>query len=146
MSKFGALELDVAKPARMIVVHPVTRQPLREIGDDPDAPGKEAFIDLYSGDSDQARRHQRAIQRRRLAMRGRGRVTPEEIEADAIEFLCAVTAGWYLLDLQGRPLNVEFSPEAARELYANDAVAWLRDQVDEYVGDRGNFSKASPTS
>lgn len=145
MNKFAALELETAKPGRMFVVHPITRQPLREKSAD-GKEGKEAYIDLYSGDSEQARRHQRSIARRRLAMRGRAKMTPEEIEAEAIEFLCAVTAGWYLLDLEGRPLGVEFTPENARELYGLAAVAWLRDQADEYVGDRGNFSKGSPTS
>ncbi len=137
-SKFAALSLDVEKPGRMIVVHPITRQPLR------DDEGREAYIDLYSGDSEQARRHQRSIARRRMAMRGRGKLTPEEVEAEATEFLCAVTTGWYLLDLDGHPLGVEFSVENARELYGLSAIAWLRDQVDEYVGDRANFGKASP--
>ena len=139
MSKFSALSLDVEKPARMIVVHPVSRQPLRSVD------GKiEAFIDIFSADSEAARKHQRNVSRRRLAMRGRGRVTPEEMEADSVELLAAVTAGWSLLSLDGSPIDVSFSLEAARELYADPSVAWLRDQVDEFASERGNFSKASP--
>jgi hypothetical protein len=139
MSKFAALALDTEKPGRMLVVHPVSRQPLR------DGEGKEAYIDLYSGDSEQARRHYRAVTRRRLALK-RAKVSPEEIEAEAVELLCALTAGWYLLDLEGKPLEVEFTADNARELYGLAAVAWLRDQVDEYIADRGNFSKASSTN
>ncbi len=142
-SKFGALSLEVEKPGRMVVVHPITRQPLRCVVEGEDK-GKEAYIDLYSGDSEQARRHQRAIARRRMAMRGRGKIMPEEVEAEAVQFLCAMTAGWYLLDLEGQPLGIDFSVEDARELYGLPETAWLRDQADEYIGDRANFSKASP--
>jgi len=138
MSKFAALALEVEKPVRMTIVHPVSRQPLR------DADGNEAYIDLFSGDSEPARKHQRTAQRRRIAMRGRGKITPEEIEADSVELLAALTAGWMLLALDGARLDVPFSIENARELYADPSVAWLRDQVDEFAAERANFSKASP--
>lgn len=139
MAKFDALALEVEKPSRMAVLHPVTRQPLR------DPKGAEAYIDLYSGDSEQARRQHRAIMRRRVAVR-RTKLNVEEIEAEQIELLAVLTAGWYLLDLNGNPLEVPFSVENARELYGLAATAWLRDQVDEHIGDRGNFSKASSAS
>lgn len=137
MSKFAGMALEVDKPSRMVIVHPVSRQPLR------DADGKEAFIELYSGDSDVAKKHHRAVQRRRLAMKGRGKITPEELEAEHVEFLGALTCGWYLVDLSGAPISVPFSPENARDLYAEAALSWVREQVDEFTGDRGNFSKAS---
>lgn len=140
MSKFAGLALEVEKPSRMVIVHPATRQPLR------DGDGSEAYIDLFSGDSEQARRHQRAVQRRRLAVRGRGKITPEELEAEGVELLAAITAGWRLVALDGSALDVEFSVTNARELYAEPAMQWLRDQVDEFASDRGNFSKASPKS
>lgn len=141
MSKFGALALEVEQPSRMIIVHPVNRQPLR------DTEGKEAFIDVYSGDSEVARKHQRAMAKRRLAVRGnRGRQSIEELEAESTALLAALTAGWYLLGLNGEPLGVLFTPDNARELYADPAVSWLREQVDEYAGDRANFSPASSSS
>lgn len=133
--KFAALGLAVDAPGRLTIVHPVTRQPLRT------ADGVEAYIDLYSADSEVARKHERAVQRRRLAMRGRGKITPEELEAEAVEALAALTAGWRLVGLDGRPLDVPFSADAAREMYAASSLAWLRDQVNEFAADRGNFSK-----
>lgn len=137
-SKFASLGLEVDKPARMILVHPTNRQPLR------DAKGKDAYIELYSSDSDIARRHQQAIQRRRLAQRGRTiRITPEELEAEAVEFLASLTAAWHLVGLRGDHIDVPFSVENARELYAAAPLAWLREQVDEYVADRGNFNAPS---
>lgn len=136
--KFAGLEIAIDKPGRLILSHPITRQPLR----DPD--GKEAWIELFSADSDIARKHQQAIQRRRLAQRGnRLRITPEELEAEAVDLLAALTAGWYLVSLNGEPLNVPFSVENARELYAVPAMTWVREQVDEFAADRGNYSGAS---
>lgn len=137
MGKFDKLALAVDEPGKMIIVHPVTRQPLR------DANGSEGFIQLYSADSEIARKHQRSVQRRRLAMRGRGKLTPEEIESEGTELLVALTVGWNLIALDGEPLDVEFSQENARELYAARKMTWLREQVDEFTSDRGNFSNAS---
>ena len=117
----------------------MSRQPLR------DAEGKEAFIAHYSADSEQARKYQRAVQRRRLAMRGRGKLTPEELEAEAVEFLSVLSTDWYLLALDGSPIDVPFSQENARDLYANPGAAWIREQLDESASDRGNFARASST-
>jgi hypothetical protein len=140
MNRFSGLELEVDAPFRLILVHPVTRQPMR------DAEGKTAYIDHYSADSEIARKHQRAVQRRRLAMRGRMKITPEELEAEATEILAALTAGWYLVDLKGNMIDLPFSQDNARELYGNPAVGWLREQLDESTADRANFSLGSSTN
>jgi hypothetical protein len=137
MSKFAGLELSVEKPFRLVLVHPVTRQPLRDVA------GNEAYIEHFSGDSEIARKHQRSVTRRRLAMRGRAKLTPEEIEAEAIELLAALSTGWNLLDLSGGKIDVPFTQENARDLYGNAAVGWLREQLEESASDRGNFSQGS---
>lgn len=139
-SKFAGLEIAVDQPQRMTLVHPISRQPLR------DADGETAWIEIYSNDSSAARKHNREVQRRRLAMRGRGRITPEEVEAEGIDLLAALTTNWRLLTLDGTPLDVPFSPEAARELYSAQALAWVREQVDEFCVDRANFPQPSSTS
>jgi hypothetical protein len=139
-SKFAGLALEVEKPSRMTIMHPLTNAPLR------DKDGQEAWIELYSSDSDPARKHQRSAQRRRLASagrRGRVKVTPEEMEADGIDMLVAITAGWNLLDLSGKPLKVEFNQDNARELYAEPGMSWLVEQIDTFASERENFSKAS---
>jgi len=140
MNKFSGLELEVEQPFRLILLHPITRQPLRN-GD-----GREAYIDHYSADSEIARKHQRAVQRRRLAMRGRLKITPEELEAEATEVLAALTVGWHLVGLKGDPIDTPFTTENARELYSDPRVAWLREQLDESAADRANFSKGSSTT
>src|SRR4029077_1406550 len=133
--KFSGLELEVETPFRLTLIHPVTRQPMR------DADGNQAYIDHYSADSEIARKHQRNVQRRRLAMRGRMKITPEELEGEAVEILAALTAGWHLVDLKGNVIDLPFNQDNARELYANPAVSWLREQIDESTADRANFSQ-----
>lgn len=140
MSKFAALALAVDKPQRMVIVHPFTGQPLRA----PD--GTEAYIDLYSGDSEIARRHSRTVQQRRIDMRRGGKVTVEEIEAETVELLAALTAGWMLVGLDGQPIEIPYSEQNARDLYAEPGLAWLREQVNAFAGDRANFSRASSNS
>ncbi len=141
MTKFSGLALEVDKPGRMTIMHPVTNAPLR------DNAGKEAWIDIYSSDSAAARKHRMSVQRKRLGQvgqrRGKVTLTPEEIEADSIDLLVALTAGWHLLDLDGKPLQVQFNAENARELYSNSGMSWLVEQIDAFASERENFSKAS---
>ena len=140
MTEFNGLELDVDKPHRLELLHPVTRQPMRN-GD-----GRTAYIDHYSADSEIARKQQRTVQRRRLAMRGRMKLTPEELEAETIDILAALTVDWYLVDLNGHAIDLPFSQDNARRLYANPGVTWLREQLDESTADRANFSQGSSTT
>jgi hypothetical protein len=140
MNKFSGLELEVEAPFRLVLLHPVTRQPLR------DAEGKEAYIDHYSMDSEIARKHQRAVQRRRLAMRGRLKITPEELEAETVDLLVALTVGWYLVDLKGNPIDLKFTQQDARDLYSDHTIPWLREQLDESAADRANFSRGPSTT
>ena len=138
MSKFSGLELEVDAPYRLVLLHPATRQPLR------DTEGKEAWIEHHSSDSEIARKHQRNIQRRRLAMRGRMKISPEELEAEAVEILAALTVDWYLVDFRGQQITTECTLENARELYGE--LAWVREQIDESTADRANFSQGSSNS
>lgn len=134
-SKFAGLEIGVDKPRRMILVHPVTRQPIR------DAEGTEAWIDVHSSDSPVARSHTKEMQRRRLNMGQRApKMTPEELEANAVDLLAALTAGWNLLSMDGAALDVPFSEANARELYSAPTLQWVRDQVDDFAADRANFT------
>lgn len=140
MTKFSdrvsKIEVEVDKPQQMIVLG-FDRQPLR------DADGSTNYIDVYSSDSEIARKHQRIITNRRLAMRGRGKLTAGEIESESIELLVVLTAGWGSIAKDGtKTPDPDFSEQAARELYSNPRNAELRGQVDEFAADRGNFSPA----
>jgi hypothetical protein len=134
----SSLSLDVDKSQRMPLLHYQTRQPLRG----PD--GEEAYIEMHSSDSEIARRHNRETQRRRLNMRGRGKLTPEELEAEATDLLVALTSDWLLVSLDGTILDLPFTAENARKVY--DKVIWIREQVDEFAADRGNFTPSSSST
>lgn len=137
MNGFAALALPVDQPARMVIIHPVTGQRLCA------ADGGEAYLDLHSLDSPQAERRRRDLLQRRLDAGDRRRLSVEEAERERLDLLAALIAGWRLLDLDGRPLDLPFSPAAARDLLATPGMAWLCEQVDAFASDRANFWKAS---
>lgn len=140
MGKFAGLALAVDTPARMTIHHPFTGLPIRG------ADGEEAYIELHSSDSDIAKKAQRAITNARLAMRNRNAIDAKRLESEGTELLADLTVGWRLMTLDGDPVDVPFSRANAVELYADNEMAWLREQVDGFVADRENFSKASSTS
>jgi hypothetical protein len=132
MSKFAALAVKADAPSRMTVLHPATGEPLT------DADGNPAWIDVHSTDSPVAQRHQRAAQNRRLQSRAR-KITAEELEAEGVDLLAVLTADWRLLALDGTPLDIPCNRANAAELYAEPAAAWIREQVNVFAADRGNF-------
>lgn len=141
MSKFAdsvaRVQVQVDAPGRMIILG-LDRQPLK------DKDGGTNYIDLYSVDGERARKHDRAIRNRRLAMRGRGKLTASELDGDHLELLVALTAGWGAIGKDGVAVpEAEFSAEAARTLYSDPANAEIRTQVEEFIADRENFLKAS---
>jgi hypothetical protein len=140
MSKFAGLGMAVDAPARVTLLHPVTRQPLRNA-----ETGDPAWIDVISSASQIGRAHDRAVTDKQIKMRG-ARLRAEDIEADFTEKLAKLTRGWSLVTLTGEPMDVEYTPANARELYALPELAWLRDQVGEFVADLGNFPTAVSTS
>ena len=96
-------------------------------------------IRLAGLDSPAHRAAQREMTNRRLAaMARRGsryRPRAEELEAEALNLLVAVTLDWEGISENGQPLAC--TPENVREVYAR--VPWLHEQVDDFVGDRANF-------
>lgn len=104
-------------------------------------------VRIVGKDSEVFREHNRALINARIranAMRQRRNKDPEVItvdrmEADAINLLAACTMGfWGGVMLDGVPL--EFSEENARKFYAR--FPWVREQVDEAIGDLENFMTA----
>lgn len=96
-------------------------------------------IDVMGADSDQYKDRSRDIQRRRQKAMEKARkltfASPEEVEADVVELLVAVTTGWRNVEEGGKA--VPFSGNAARELYRK--YDWIREQVDAAINDRANF-------
>lgn len=115
--------------------HPVSFEPLG------------VFISVVGRESDAFQRHVRSRAntklREQFAAQRRGKQdeppTVENIEGEAVELLAVCTTAWRTGDkptvtIAGEELA--FSEANARRLYAE---GWIRAQVDEAVGDLGNF-------
>jgi hypothetical protein len=121
-------------PAKLRLVHPGTGVELEH-------EGKPVVIYVLGPDTDKMQRVDRAIQAKRLkaAQRnGRINLNVEEIEAETIERLATSITGWENIFRGGEAIS--YSHEAARDLMR---LPWMRDQVDEFYRDRGNFIAAS---
>lgn len=95
-------------------------------------------ITVMGADCDAYRDRQRAFQRARVDRMNKARrmsVTPEEIEAEALELLVEVTTGWSGFQVGGAALP--FTRDNVRMVYKR--FGWIREQVDQAVGDRANF-------
>ena len=118
-------------PFEFALVHPVTKEEL------------DVKITVVGMDSEVYRKtshHQRS--RRLKSIRPNGKssgINMEELEADGIELLAACTTGWKNMSYRGSELP--FSKENAVMVYKEQA--WVREQVDEAIGDRANFSGES---
>lgn len=128
-----ALAVNVSNAVKITILHPKTRQPLR------DTAGNEAYIEVVSVDSPEVMAVQKAAINKRLKMRGRATVTADEMEAERAETLVAATKGWYLVSLDGTPLNVALDTATARTVYTDPRFAWIREQVSEALDDRATF-------
>ena len=140
MSKFSGLGLSVDSPARLIILDPTTRQPLRNA-----ETGEEAWIEMLSASGSVARAHDRVVTDKQLKMRGR-RMTAEEMDADQTEKLAKLTKAWKLVTLSGQPIEVDCTQANARELYSLAELAWLRDQAFEHCMDAGVFRQDASKS
>lgn len=102
-------------------------------------------ITLLGADSDAWQNKQaELVQRRvnRLQRTKKNTASVADLEADSIELLCAVTAGWSGITLAGE--DIPYSAEKAAWLYRG--YPWIREQAYEAVNDRGNFLPRSATS
>lgn len=102
-------------------------------------------ITVLGADSDAYRERQRQFQRARVERMNKSRrmnITPDEIEAEALELLVEVTTGWSGFRLNGADLP--FNRDNVRMVYKR--FGWIREQVDQAVGDRGNFLPRSASS
>lgn len=103
--------------------------------------GSPITITLLGADSDVYQKASNALTNRALRNRGKVQITAESALTDQINLLAKVTTGWDGIGI-GEP-ETPFSEENAKRLYR---ISVVREQVSEFVADRGNFAKASPTS
>lgn len=132
----ASLDLTAAadKGFELELLHPVTKAPLG------------VFVGLVGKDSTVFREHVRRTANDRLRKQAmqqrRGKdvdvPTVEKIEAEAIELLAACTTGWRNLEYRG--VSLPFSAVNARVIYTD--LPWIREQVDEAIGDLENFTQS----
>jgi hypothetical protein len=127
------------------ILNPETDQPLG------------VFITVYGSDSEKFKSIQRRQTNRRLelAARNRGKkkaaITAEAIEAEGMELLVACTACWKseVKDADGKVTGyrpqveldddewLDCTPQNVQRLY--EELPWLKEQIDQEIGDRSNF-------
>jgi len=103
-----------------------------------DEAGNAITIKLLGADSEKVRKRQRMEIDKRLKRGNRAKSSAAEIEENGIDLLVFCTVGWSGVKFNGEEMPC--NAENARKLYT--ALPALRDQVDAFVGDRGNFTKA----
>lgn len=105
--------------------------------------GSPMTLTLLGADSDIAVKHRNGQQNRRLQQGARIKLTAEGLDSDAASYLAKLTVAWNIT-LGGEKPVLTF--EAARALYANPKLSFIREQADEAIAERSRFMKASQPS
>lgn len=145
------LEQSERNGATLYLTHPANGTPLLnddgevsrdEDGNEVRALGTPMTIQLLSADSSVFRGIvQRGIDERLRNQNKRGgaqTTTSAKIESDTVDALVAVTLSWNITIGGEKP---KCTPEMAHEIYTK--YLWIREQVDQFVGDRSNFIKVT---
>jgi hypothetical protein len=133
-----AVKSDV--PARMTVMNPYTRMPVLHA-----ETNEPAWVDVLSESSKAGTRWLREATDKALARRGRT-AKADDLDADLCAKAARLTTGWFLLNFSGEPIDVDYSPAMARDLFAMPEMTWLREQVLEFAGDLGNYRTPPSTA
>ena len=121
------------EPTRLDIRHPATGELLKYGKDD----SKTMHLLVFGRDSDTYRKHQRKLLDKRLKEQQKFRqikMTAAQLEDEGIEQLAIVTVGGAVF-LDGKEVAID--QNNAAELYRE--YPWIREQVDAWVEDRGNF-------
>lgn len=96
------------------------------------------------------------LEKQKKCRRGVYYLTPEETEENTLEMLVGLTTGWEEDVFEGEGENrkitgvrkdielndgefVQFTPEAAKNIYSSLGLKWIREQIDAEIGDRRDF-------
>lgn len=71
--------------------------------------------------------------------RNKMRLDVDELEAEAVEKLISHIAGWEGI-FMGED-EFKYTPENVKFMLTDPSFAWVREQVDTFAGERGNFLK-----
>jgi hypothetical protein len=101
--------------------------------------GSPVTLTLLGADSDVYVKASQDLTNRALRNRGKQNVTAASLLADQINLLAKVTVGWDGIGLGEKETG--FSEENAKRLYR---IAFIREQAEAFIADRGNFSTVTP--
>ena len=121
---------QLEQPAVLHLTHPVHGHELFN-GDIP------MTISLLGGESTIAKQEIKKRAQRQL----NSRLKSESIDAlmaNNVQFLAKLTMGWTGMSENGEP--IELTLETAIDTYTKHQ--WIREQVDAFISDRANFTKA----
>jgi DNA-directed RNA polymerase subunit F len=98
---------------------------------------KPVVVNLYGKASKQYQRAIEAMQTRALRRQAKKEtIKPEELQKESLDMLKACSESATNLAVDG--VDVKTADEL-RAVYADPRFSWLRDQVDEAIGDQSNF-------
>tara|TARA_R110000868_G_scaffold29270_4_gene108860 strand:+ start:1982 stop:2389 length:408 start_codon:yes stop_codon:yes gene_type:complete len=133
-----SFDLNLLKPvmaddgAVLNIVHPETEEVIEGM-----------TITVLGQDSKIYRKLQLGKQQAALNRMSKGKkaldLDAEKLSEDSIDDLVKITIGWTGLSLDKKEL--EFTPENVRTVYTE--WAWIKEQVQEFVGNRANFFRAN---
>lgn len=121
--------------------HPVTKEPLY-LDDAHGCPdhSKPCRIKMAGRDSAVWKEAEKQFVQRQLDKAQAGnsaKVTVESVQHNALAVLASATLEWENIPYNGNILRLDTDKHNARALYA--AVAWIKEQVDEFAGNRANY-------
>lgn len=117
--------------------HPVTGELVFADGDT----DKPVGVNVFGPGSKEYRAAQSAITNESIAAK-RKKVTAELIERNAVELIARTTSEFVNFDYEGKGASLETN----RAFYKDERFVHLRDQVQEKLGDYGNFLGDGSTS
>jgi hypothetical protein len=139
-TKEPTMDLSTLTPADSVEItlrHPATGVDLTTEKGDP------ITISIHGMDSAVFQAHQKGLINKRLQRQTRkAAVTAEQIEEESLGTLAACISGWKNIEFDGKSL--EFSRSNAKLLLGK--LRWVREQLDEAIGDRSNFLTGSATN
>jgi len=115
----------------VVVKHPISKEPLTN--DD----GSQMKIVVYAPHSKEYKSQLFSQTNARIARGSDNKITAEELEESVITLYSGCTKEWNITYDGKKP---ELTPETAKKLY--EEVFWIRDQIDDALGNYLNFMMA----
>lgn len=130
---FDLSSLALKETFALQLKHPVEGYPLFADKEEK----KPIVINLYGKSSKPYQKAVTAMQSRALRRQAKkAEVTPEQLQSESLAMLEACSESAENLVLDGKPISTSAE---LRALYENPKFSWIRDQVDESLGDLSNF-------